>query len=195
MNKHSATDYPNLAVNLLTILEHLTTFPTEQSELNAWWVSEFGAKPSKPKRGKKDAESSCDEDDLGKGLGVEEDDWRKFFEEEHSVENGPQTKQPGIRLQKMTIHQSLHSLSSHQAVFTRAWLTLLPRLSDGGHVEKTKSNATRVLNIMHRGVMPHLTRPILLMDWITSCVDFGVSFYARRRRMLIFQVDRLAYWL
>jgi U3 small nucleolar RNA-associated protein 19 len=111
-------------------------------------------------------------------VGVEEedddDDWRKFFEEERSAGH---TKQPAIRLPKMTIHQSLHSLASHQAVFTRAWLILLPRLSFGGDMEKTKANATRVLNVMHRRVMPHFTRPLLLMDWITSCVDYGMPFY------------------
>jgi len=28
---------------------------------------------------------------------------------------------------------------------------------------------------MHRGVLPHLTRPILVMDWIGACVDMGGS--------------------
>jgi len=31
----------------------------------------------------------------------------------------------------------------------------------------------RALNVMHRGVLPHLTRPILVMDWVSTCVDFG----------------------
>jgi len=26
---------------------------------------------------------------------------------------------------------------------------------------------------MHRGVLPHLTRPILVMDWVGACVDVG----------------------
>ena len=130
-------------------------------------------KPKNSRKGTKDAESSSDEDDLAKVV-EEDDDWRKFFEEEKSVENGAHNKQPGIRLKNMTIHQSLHSLSSHQAVFTRAWLILLPRLSVGAGVEKMRANATKVLNIMHGGVMPHFTRPILLMDWITSCVGLGM---------------------
>jgi len=78
---------------------------------------------------------------------------------------------PGLRLHKMTIHQSLHSLGSHRAVFTRAWLTLLPRLS--GRSESFKALATRALDIMHRGILPHLTRPLLVMDWIGECVDLG----------------------
>jgi len=75
------------------------------------------------------------------------------------------------------MHQSLHSLSSHQAVFTRAWLSSLPRLSDPGSSEQSKALAVRVLNLIHRGVLPHLTRPILVMDWIGSCVDLGKPLY------------------
>lgn len=82
-----------------------------------------------------------------------------------------------MRLHKLTVHQSLHSLASHRAVFTRAWLSLLPRLSAGGSnaTEKSKALATRALNLMHRGVLPHLTRPVLVMDWIGTCVDMGGS--------------------
>ncbi|KAF9568669.1 CBF-domain-containing protein, partial [Agrocybe pediades] len=170
--------FPNLPVNLLSILERLDTFPTEQSELNAWWVAELGAKPPKPKPSKKNTtngESSSDEDEA-KHNGDEEDadDWRKFFDEEPTATDG-KTKSAHVRLHKMSLHQSLHSLSSHRAVFTRAWLTLLPRLTSPGKVEKTKALATRALNLMHRGVMPHLTRPILVMDWIGACVDMGGS--------------------
>lgn len=73
----------------------------------------------------------------------------------------------------MTVQQSLHSLQSHKAVFSRAWMILLPRLPRSGDVEATKALATRVLNMMHGGVMPRLTRPVLIMDWISSCVDYG----------------------
>lgn len=136
MKKHPDSEYPNLGHNLLAILELLKTFPTEQSDLNSWWVTEIGTKPT---------ESKIDA---------------------HR-----------IRLQKMTVQQSLRSLSSHRDLFTRAWLMLLPRLSLADNTERTKTNATRALSIMHRGVIPHLTRPILVMDWITACVDLGISLF------------------
>jgi U3 small nucleolar RNA-associated protein 19 len=101
----------------------------------------------------------------------ENDDWRKFFDDEQISPDVGKTKGPSLRLHNMTIHQSLHSLGSHRAVFTRAWLTLLPRLS--GRSERFKALATRALNIMHRGVLPHLTRPFLVMDWVGECVDLG----------------------
>ncbi|KAJ3506172.1 hypothetical protein NLJ89_g7014 [Agrocybe chaxingu] len=178
LTTHPADEYPNLAVNLLSVLERLTTFPTEQSELNEWWVSELGSKPPKPKKSKKAADAvSSDEDDeeTKKPDGEEDDDWRKFFDDEPAPVDGGKAKSSGVRLHQMTIHQSLHALSSHRAVFTRAWLTLLPRLSVKGDVGKTKAYATRALNIMHRGVLPHLTRAILVMDWVGACVDLGGS--------------------
>jgi U3 small nucleolar RNA-associated protein 19 len=176
LTNHPPASSPNLAVNLLSILERLATFPTEQSELNAWWVIELGAKPPKPKKSKKgptDAGSLSDEEELKKDDDDNEnDDWRKFFEDEPVASEDGKTKS-GLRLHQMTVHQSLHSLASHRAVFTRAWLSLLPRLSDPGSSEQSKALAVRALNLMHRGVLPHLTRPILVMDWIGSCVDLG----------------------
>jgi U3 small nucleolar RNA-associated protein 19 len=69
-------------------------------------------------------------------------------------------------------------------VFTRAWLALLPTLSfsrsaSGGASseqirEETSKLTVRALNVMHRGVMPHLTRAVLVMDWVAGCVDYGV---------------------
>lgn len=161
--------------NFLSILEKLSTFPTEQAELNEWWVSGLGSKPPKPK-------SANDGDDEDEPVPKEdedevEDDWRKFFEDEPVPQD---TKQKSSRLHKLTIHQSLHSLSSHKAVFTRAWLTLLSRLAMTGREneeeqQEKKVLAVRVLNVMHRGVLPHLTRPVLVMDWIAGCVDHGGS--------------------
>ncbi|KAJ7075860.1 CBF/Mak21 family-domain-containing protein [Mycena belliarum] len=169
--------HPNLPLNLLSILEGLSTFPTEKAELNSWWVSEMGAKPSKPKPSKKggaaSAEASSDEEDAADKDTAEEDDWRKFFDEdvESQDTNKPQT--PGARLHKLTLHQSLHSLPSHRAVFTRAWLALLPKLAVGRDAVGTRALALRALNVMHRGVMPHLTRPVLVMDWVGGSVDHG----------------------
>lgn len=166
----------NAAANALSILERLTTFPTEQTEINSFWVTELATKPPKPKqtskKGLQDADLSDEEvdDQTNKD---ENDDWRKFFDDEQVSTDMSKTKGPSLRLHKMTIHQSLHSLGSHRAVFTRAWLTLLPRLS--GRSDISKALATRALNIMHRGILPHLTRPLLVMDWIGECVDLGQS--------------------
>ena len=163
-----------VAANALSILERLNTFPTEQNELNSFWVAELARKPPKPKQNSRKESTDVDlsdeevDDHANKD---ENDDWRKFFDDEQVPADAGKTKGPGLRLHKMTVHQSLHSLISHRAVFTRAWLTLLPRLS--GRSETFKALATRALNFMHRGVLPHLTRPLLVMDWVGECVDLG----------------------
>jgi U3 small nucleolar RNA-associated protein 19 len=146
----------------------------------------MGAKPPKPKHTPKNNGNSSDDDNANhtKNEGEEDDDdWRKFFDEDPSPADMNKTKPTGARLHTLTLHQSLHSLQSHRAVFTRAWLALLPRLSmptesDSG---SSKALATRALNVMHRGVMPHLTRPILVMDWVGASVDFGMFLSFSRR--------------
>ena len=71
---HPPASSPNLSVNLLSILERLATFPTEQSELNAWWVSELGTKPSKPKKSQKDSGSSSGGEEMKKEDANEDED-------------------------------------------------------------------------------------------------------------------------
>ncbi|CDO68995.1 hypothetical protein BN946_scf184834.g2 [Trametes cinnabarina] len=171
LSKYSYAEAPQLPGNLLSILERLTTFPTKASELNSWWVEEFGTKPPKPKRSANEDDDDEEEADAEGADAGDEDDWRKFFDEPPAK---PAGEKKGItaRVHTLTIHQSLHSLAAHKAVFTRAWLSLLPQLSRGS-LEQTKAYSLRVLNVLHRGVIPHLTRPILIMDWVSSSVDHG----------------------
>ncbi|KAF8919369.1 CBF/Mak21 family-domain-containing protein [Mucidula mucida] len=144
----------------------------EKQELNAWWVEELGTKPPKVKT-LKSKDGDEEEEEAENAKEDEEDDWRKFFDEDTTAKDLKKNEGPKGRVHSLTIHQSLHSLASHKAVFTRAWLELLPRLSVKSNAQASKVLATRVLNILHRGVMPHLTRPVLVMDWIGACVDYG----------------------
>jgi U3 small nucleolar RNA-associated protein 19 len=166
--KYSSTEYPYLLDNLLSIMEKLSTFPTDPSELNSWWVEELGVKPPKHHSAKGDVE----EDEAAESVGEnDEDDWRKFFDEDS---NAKDTKKNGVkaRAYTLTFHQSLYSLQAHRAVFTRTWLSFLPQLSSIS-TSSNRALTTRALNVMHRGVLPHLTRPVLVMDWISACVDLG----------------------
>lgn len=174
--------YPNVPINILALLEKLSTFPTDTKELNSWWVEELGTKPPSPKgkKGKGKGDSSEDEDDTPEEKPAEDsDDWRRFFDEPSAdAKDKGKEKQKTARVHTLTLHQSLHSLASHRAVFTRCWLGLLPRLSstavrDRDGREVSRGYALRVLNILHRGVLPHLTRPVLVMDWVGGCVDYG----------------------
>ena len=161
----------------------------------------MGSKPpSNPKTSSAEFDDVEDDDDNSSQPEGEDDDWRKFFDDDTTkVPSLNKAKPPAARLHKLTIHQSLHSLPSHRAVFTRAWLTLLPRLSldstpratsrsiptDPTTKSTSKALAIRALNVMHRGVMPHLTRPVLVMDWIGASVDLGVFPLSSFRSMLI----------
>ncbi|KAI0807034.1 CBF-domain-containing protein [Fomes fomentarius] len=170
ISKHPYAEAPQLPGNLLSILERLTTFPTEPAELNSWWVEELGTKPPASKKSKGDeVEDDAADEQAGSD---EEDDWRKFFDDPPAKAAAEGKKGAGGRVHTLTIHQSLHSLAAHRAVFTRAWLSLLPELSSGS-LEATKLSSLRVLNVLHRGVIPHLTRPILIMDWVSASVDHG----------------------
>ena len=173
---YSKEDHPHVPENLLSLLTKLVTFPTEPSEINKWWVEELAVRPSKPKRGAvEDEEESEESPDVVPDDADTTDDWRKFFDEDNATKDSThEQKGFSARLHKLTVHQSLHSLSSHRTIFTRTWLALLPLLS-GGPEETSKTLVTRALNVMHRGVMPHLTRAVLIMDWVASCVDYGAS--------------------
>ncbi|QRV90731.1 hypothetical protein RhiJN_18749 [Ceratobasidium sp. AG-Ba] len=152
-----------VAENLLSFLERLKTMPTEVGELNAFWVPEFGTKPPKPTRGSKQLD-----DDQGEAIPVDEDDWRTFFDDGGEVPP-KSSKSNAPRVHTLSTHQSLYSLASHRAQFSACWMALLPHIASSGPL------ATRALSVMHRGVMPHMDKPVRLMDWVGGCVDFGGS--------------------
>ncbi|GJJ14865.1 hypothetical protein Clacol_009133 [Clathrus columnatus] len=149
----------NFPENVLSILERLTTMPTEQSEVNEFWIPSFSKSP--PGFSIQAAEEDGDDIEI-------EDDWRTFFDGPEKVTSETQP-QKHKRVYRLSTHQCLHSLASHRAQFTQCWMNLLPYLSSSSTL------SMRALNFLHQGVMPHLTKPVRLMDWIAGCVDFGGS--------------------
>ncbi|KZT19932.1 ribosome biogenesis protein Noc4, partial [Neolentinus lepideus HHB14362 ss-1] len=163
---------PAALENLVSLLERLTTFPTDTAELNAWWVVELGVTPPKPSKVASDEPEDPSPDNTD-----DSDDWRKFFDEDgdsDSKSKSSSTKKSGphARLHTLTIHQSLHALPAHRAVFTRTWLAILQQLS-ALEPERQRRLSVPVLNVMHQGIIPYLTRPVLVMDWVAGCVDYG----------------------
>ncbi|KAG8745367.1 hypothetical protein FRC10_008226 [Ceratobasidium sp. 414] len=150
-----------IAENLLAFLERLKTMPTEAAELNAFWITELGARPPKPTRG-------AQLEDEPESIPADEDDWRTFFEDGDAASKSS-TSKSGPRVHTLSTHQSLHSLASHRAQFSACWMALLPHIAGSGPL------ATRALSVLHRGVMPHMDKPVRLMDWVGGCVDFGGS--------------------
>jgi len=196
ISKYPVDTHPHVTENFLSILERLKKFPSERSDIKEWWISQLGRKPAPLKYSKGSLTNEGEEEDPEIPEG-DEDDWRKFFDEPEPTDESKKIS-PNPRLHRMTVHQSLHSLQSHRAVFSRAWMTLLPRLSRSGDIEATKALAARVLNVMHGGVMPRLTRPVLIMDWIGSCVDYGACFpplYPLDADVCLHKAELLACWL
>ncbi|KAI0051377.1 CBF-domain-containing protein [Auriscalpium vulgare] len=158
--------HPHVPDNLLSVLERLTAFPTAPDQLTTWWVDELRTKPKKPasKKGKGRAPADSDSDSAAEDA-EDADDWRKFFDEPDASAGAPKSA-PAARLARLTVHQSLHALPSHRAVFTRVWLALLPHLG-------SRELSLRALNVMHASVIPHMTRAVMLNDWVGTCVDYG----------------------
>jgi U3 small nucleolar RNA-associated protein 19 len=186
----SSTTDPHVPENLLALLERLESLPATQSDLKSasWWVEELQTKPARSKNAPPTGSDPDSDEDLD---ATTEDDWRNFFDDEKQKKSTG--SEPSTRLHRLTVHRSLHSLASHRAVFTRLWLRLLPRLS--GNDDSASALSLRVLNVMHRGVMPHLTRAVMVMDWVSGCVDYGgaVGLLALNTLFILMQEYNLDY--
>ncbi|KIJ38924.1 hypothetical protein M422DRAFT_32988 [Sphaerobolus stellatus SS14] len=160
LRSETAKTNSRLPENVLSILESLTTMPTDASELNEFWVPSFAQKPPKANG---PATTEAEEEEA-------EDDWRTFFDEpEAKADSAAPGKGQTQRVYKMSTHQCLHSLTSNRAQFSLCWMALL------SHLSSSATLSLRALKFLHHGVMPHLNKPVRLMDWIGGCVDFGGS--------------------
>ncbi|THH00387.1 hypothetical protein EW145_g7089 [Phellinidium pouzarii] len=192
--------HPSLPANVLSILEKLTGMPSsdvsQNSAQSSFWIEELNAKPKlKPSKVTSDSDDDDDnnnsEDDND---GEKGDDWRLFFDEANPSKDAKKSKQKGAgggrRLHTLSVHAQLHTPTAHRVLFTRCWLSLLPLLSGDSlpsrSRQKRKANiedeeeeegrlmlVTRALTVLHHGVLPHLTRTVLIMDWVAGCVDHG----------------------
>ena len=144
----------SLLETVLWTLERLAQVPSHQKDIHSFFLPNFAHKTSMHVE-------DADMDDP-----IEEDDWRAYFDDLDSPKAGP-SEVKERRASKVPIHEALHSVKAHRVQFTYAWLSFLQ------YIKSSPQLSSRVLAMLHRGVMPHLTRPVLLMDWIVACVDFG----------------------
>jgi U3 small nucleolar RNA-associated protein 19 len=147
----------NVLDNTLQLLESIN-MPKEKSDINSFYISELSKTPKNTMEMNSSKNDGDDED---------EDDWRKYFDTKTEPEDDDPKANKEDRVAQMSTHKALHSLQSHKAQFSAAWLALLQ------HMKTSPERSSRVLAILHRSIMPHLTQPIQLMDWIVACVDFG----------------------
>lgn len=139
----------------LWAMERLTQVPSCQNDIHSFFLPDFAHETT-----------VLHSEDVDMDDTTEEDDWRAYFDEPDHSKPGP-SEMKERRASKVPIHEALRSVKAHRVQFTYSWLSLLR------YIKNSPQLSSRVLAILHRAVMPHLTRPVLLMDWIVACVDFG----------------------
>lgn len=137
------------------MLELLNTMPTAASELNEWWcaaptMSKAAAALSKKRKGA----PSTKIDDGSTGV----------FDSSSEEEEEVATKFSSKDAKKLL--PPLLSLPAHRRAFQDCWLALLSLPLDEGE-------AKRVLVILHRQMLPHMTDAKRLMDWLVDCTNSG----------------------
>ena len=197
------SSHPTLPGNALSILEKLSGMPSTDSFGTAdsggksqgpqFWVEELNTKLKS--QTKKSSDENEDEDSHEDD---KEDDWQLFFEDlkESSATSKKEKESRGRRrrVYALSVQDQLHTPAAHRAVFTRCWLSLIPLLTspltiqheDEDEEQEHLALVTRALVVLHRGVLPYLTRPVLIMDWVAGCVDHGLSSISLGLYLLIY---------
>ncbi|GAA98423.1 uncharacterized protein L969DRAFT_94215 [Mixia osmundae IAM 14324] len=146
----------------LAFLEGLSSMPTESSELDAFWTCKPLARPAveatDSKKRKRDQDIPAGEQDgQDESTGI-------FDDPSDSGSDDPAARRLSRRAQARL--PELLSLVQHKKAFAQAWIALLPLL----HLE---DDLKRVLAILHRSVIPHMSRPTALMDFLSDACDRG----------------------
>ncbi|KAI8642135.1 CBF/Mak21 family-domain-containing protein [Parasitella parasitica] len=142
-------DHSLVANNVFAILESIRTMPTEASEIDEFWTvnpSIYDAlTPSKSKK----------TDDLLGDEGLLSDS---------DVDDNEQEAADKTKTKKRK--HPLLQLSVHKRGFTDCWLRLMKlRLSEDMY--------KKILLILHKRILPHLSEPKLLMDFLTDSYNVG----------------------
>ena len=149
----------NLTPNVLSILERLFTMPTEQSEINEFWIPEMGImdKPAK--------DSNIEQSKL------DTNDWTVYFDQLAELEkNNQKDEKEKEKDNKKFKSRDTISLSAHRAMYSGCWLTMLK--SPFG---LSQSENKRSLLVLHQLVIPFLkpSERASLADWLSDCCDSG----------------------
>ncbi|KAL8292627.1 hypothetical protein RQP46_001239 [Phenoliferia psychrophenolica] len=163
----SAPIPPHLAANLLTILESLNSFPTVASEIDEWWcsppvaskaansISGLNGKPSKKRKLNSTAPAVVDDGSTG------------VFDSSSDEDEDENASKPKLSAKdRKRLLPPLLTLQAHRRAFQDCWLGLLSLPLDEGE-------AKRVLVILHRQVLPHMTDPKRTMDWLVDSTNSG----------------------
>ncbi|RHZ61656.1 hypothetical protein Glove_346g70 [Diversispora epigaea] len=163
----------NLMENTLSILEGLRKIPTSPSEINNFWTDHPA--PELSKKQDANANDTKDLDDMDDASDIELYDI--FFEDgDFNMEEKDKKEKKGIKGNKDSSHNNnniaenklpiLLQLSYHRRVFSDCWLALLK-------LPMTQELYKKVLLIMHKKIIPYMSQPIMLMDFLTESYNAG----------------------
>lgn len=131
--------------------------PTVQSEINEWFCATPAAKVSTSSSKKRKADEDDPRADGSTGI---------FDSSSSESEAEPDmVKQLNSQQRKKNLPKLL-SLVAHRRVFQDCWFALLS-------LPIREEDSKRVLIMLHRQVLPHLTEPKRLEDWLVDCADKG----------------------
>lgn len=160
----------------------LTNLPKIQDDLNAFFVPALAETPrssNEPSSSKKMKGGKAAKSKKGKGKETELDatpDWMAFYESgsEGEEEEAPSVKagtKRRTRASQLSIHASVHSIQSHQTVYSMCWETVLGRVTLDDYWIR------RVLVGLHgeKGILGNMKaeRRVRLTDWLGSLIDGG----------------------
>lgn len=139
------------------------TMPTSSSELNEWYCATPVAKAANSSRKRKAGDSDDDDPRADGSTGI--------FDS--SSEEGDSDAEAAASVAKSLARKGnkrnvpkLLSLVAHRRAFQDCWLAILG-------LPMREEESKRVLIMLHRQVLPHLTEPRRLMDWLVDCAEVG----------------------
>ncbi|PWN30972.1 hypothetical protein BDZ90DRAFT_273218 [Jaminaea rosea] len=99
----------------------------------------------------------------------------------HSKGDGSSRKRRRGGMASMPFHQALYELKAWRASTEAVWLTLILQASPKSSSVDAQSSATglslgqinTILRIMEKRVLPYLSRPQLIADYLLDCLDVG----------------------
>lgn len=144
-NEEKPENLSLMASNVLSILENINTMPTEVSEIDEFWTVNPGQYESKNEKVKTE-----DEELLG---------------DEGLLSDTEEPEEDVTNKQKKKTHPLLQ-LGVHRRGFSECWLKLLK-------LPLTEEMYRKVLLILHKRILPHMSEPKLLMDFLTDSYNIG----------------------
>ncbi|ORZ19354.1 CBF/Mak21 family-domain-containing protein [Absidia repens] len=141
-----------LLVNAFSVAEQIQSMPTDNSELDDFWA--LHPNTLNPAMKKDNDTTNDDKDDMDDLLGGSLSDVEDDDNDKDTKKQSPKKLAP------------LLQLSVHKKSFTNAWLAILK-------LPLTEEYYRRTLLIMHKRILPHLSDPRLLMDFLTDAYNAG----------------------